>query len=573
MSKKNTAPVTEVSENNAAEATATAKSAKPNDFGFLRKNAPWLILAASAVIALIASIVSFYKVPTTPHVSARVQFAFDGAADGIGPNGYAFDANEIASETVLANALKASSLSDRYTPEQVRASLVIAGVFPDDIVSQTMSYESLMNFTPNRTLNVDTFHPTLFDVSLYNSFDRNISAKDLQKLLDNILISYRDYCATIYAHIIKNELIFTLENYDYPQQLEILEQRLRVIAAYASEMYDANPAFRKNDMGFSDIVVRLNSLIDNDINRLNARITINALTKDSERLLTQYQFEIRDLENQYNKHAEQLAKLDALIESYQKNEIIYISDGENLTKIDGNSSETYDRLVALRQSVSDRNSQIRSQIATYKIKLDDLLPEDKKTQNTPADPGNTTDPAGTTDPSGNPDNGAGENNTGDNGAANNNDGNNDTTNDAADNNGNTNVDDDAAADSDIADEPGDKTSSISDMSPEAIAKAADDAQKRIAEQREALDRDINKLVADSDAVIADFTVLLDAADAQKINESTVAITDSTFYRQKLASLGFIKKCILTGGPIVVVGFLFLAICMIIRKRRVFKAEQ
>ena len=64
-----------------------------------------LILAGCAIIGLILSGVLFTRDHNRTYVTASLSFTFDGAQEGIAPNGYAFDVNEINSEAVLTEAL------------------------------------------------------------------------------------------------------------------------------------------------------------------------------------------------------------------------------------------------------------------------------------------------------------------------------------------------------------------------------------------------------------------------------------------------------------------------------------
>ena len=58
-------------------------------------------------------------------VSATLSFTFDGAQNGVAPNGYAFDANEILSEEILTEALENAGLSGRYTVEDIVPDLAV----------------------------------------------------------------------------------------------------------------------------------------------------------------------------------------------------------------------------------------------------------------------------------------------------------------------------------------------------------------------------------------------------------------------------------------------------------------
>ena len=485
-----------------------------------------IILVICGIAGLALTSVLFFGNPTPTSAKATIVFTFNGAADGIAPNGATFSISDVASEEVLSAALEEASLKDKYTVEQLQDNLVARGVFPEDMASQVMNYESLLNFTANREATVTTFHATTYDVSLYNGFDKSISKAQLQSLMQSIMAAYKAYFAKTYSNgLQKDNPLFTLDEYDYPQQLEIIQQHLSTMTTYAQEMYERQPTFRQNGYGFNDISVRLNNMITSDIARLNADLTMNALTRDTARLLTQYQFEVRDLSNQLDKQQQQLEKMDKLIDSYQKNEIIYLSTADSLTKIDGNSSETYDTLVEQRKLVSDGITEINSQIADYQLKLGDLLKEESDTdKDAKASPAKDGSEAATT---------AGVDN--------------------------------AEAESNGIDTSG--AEAVVEMTEEEIAEAAAEAEALARSQTIALEKNIAALVEKGNGIIDDFQTLLDAFNAQEINDLTITVTRYDYNTPEVLSGAFIKAAIKTAGPICAIGFMLCMVLIIISRRR------
>ena len=334
------------------------------------------ILVISAVIGLILSTVLFLTEPVQTTVTASIQFSFKDAADGIAPNGNRFGVDDITDDEILNAALEAAGMSDRYTAEQIRSSLSVTGVYPDDLQKQMTSYDSLLDFASSRAFNIKSFNPTQFSIQLTNEFDPTISKGDMEKLLGTILQVYKAHFIQIYSvgfDTTGYDQLFDLADYDYPQMLQVTEMEMVQIAAYAAEMYEIAPTFTYNGMGFNDIYIRMENLVNNDIVRMNANLTMNALTKDTQRLVMQYECEIRDRENELEKKNAELVSLDKLLEAYDKNEIIYLSTSDSLTKIDGNSSETYDALVERRKEVADEIATLKSEIKDYKLKLADLI--------------------------------------------------------------------------------------------------------------------------------------------------------------------------------------------------------
>lgn len=334
-----------------------------------------IILAICVAIGLILSIALHFAESEPTTATGNIQLSFDSAAEGIAPNGAKFSPDDILNDEVLESALKTTGFDTTYTAEQIRSSMTVNGVYPDNIVKQMTSYDSLLDFTTSREFNMKKFNPTQFSVSLNNEFDPQISNVDLGNLLQSILKAYKEYFITNYSFGYSTSAyndLFDLSTYDYPQMLQVIELDMNQIAQYATELYENDPTYRYAGKGFNDTYIRLQNLIDNDLSRMNANLTMNALTKNNERLLMQYECEIRDRENEMEKKNAELANLEKLLASYDKNEIIYLSTSDSLNKIDGNSSETYDLLVAKKKEVADRITTLKIEINDYRLKMDDL---------------------------------------------------------------------------------------------------------------------------------------------------------------------------------------------------------
>ena len=470
-----------------------------------------LTLIICGILGTILAAVIFFRVDQKQTTaSASLQFSFDGAADGTGPNGVKLTVDGIASDEVIQEALQASSLENQYSREEIRKSLTVTGVYPENILKQLTNFESLMDFSADRELSISEYHPTLFKVSLSDQFDKSISQANLEGLLKNLLEAFRRYFTAHYSYsfsVTENPEEY-LAGYDYVQQIGIIEDWINQEKLYAQEMYEKEPLFLVNGKGFNDIYVQLENLANSDISRLSSTITMNALTRDTERLITQYQFEIREQNIKLEKQQERLDRVDELLDSYEKNEIIYLSTADSLTKIDGNSSETYDALVQERKDVADGITQIKSRIETYQLKLSDL---EKSTKGKASQtvPGNKT---------------LGEQ---------------------------TETEAEAAA---------------PEMTDEEIAKTVAAAEEASAYQVAALEKDIKALLDKLKAIETSFTEMLQAYNDQELNDVTVSVFNYKYDTPKLLSGAFIKQVIKCAGPLCAVGFM---VCMVglIRSRR------
>lgn len=537
----------------------TAKT--PNRKPLTLWNKVLIILCSAIVVGLILSVVLFYKRACANTVSSTIELTFEGAAEGKAPDGYAFSIDDLTSDEIINAALERCGLAGKFTPDQVRKALVISGGYPQDIIGQTMSYDSLLNLTASRTLTVDRFHPTLFSVTLYDRFDTKLSKAQQTKILESLLEVYKEHFAMVYGQgTMGKELatgFFTFAEYDYPQQLSIMQLLLNTISDYAAEMYEREPAFRYNGDSFNDIVTRIASIRESDLNRLNATMSLNALTKDPDRLLMQYQFEMRELENQLLRREQQLKKLDELIASYEKSEIIYISTEQSLTKIDGDSSKTYDALVDLRKQLTTDNTLTGSKISTYRMKISDLtgeeyVPESSKDKGTEADDAANATASGATTGDGN--NAADGNANGD------------------ANNGATGNAGDANANSDANGNGNQDTADDNDQSTTKPTKkvVSDEDMKK---QRVAFEKDVTALVAKTEKIAYDYAAMIKFWNETKLNDTTVTVSASRYSAPKLVSGAFIKAAIKTTGPITALAVMVCLVMIIIAKKKELAAEQ
>ena len=100
-----------------------------------------------------------------------------------------------------------------------------------------------------------------------------------------------------------------------------------------------------------------------------------------------------------------------------------------------------------------------------------------------------------------------------------------------------------------------ETGNVPTMTEAELAAAKAEAEQKMSARRELLEENIRALVADRDALLADFDAMVTAYNREKINELTVTVTEYNYWTPSLLSGAFIKKAIQTAGPIVALGFI------------------
>lgn len=443
-----------------------------------------IVLIACGLVGTILAAILFSHDGGRTSASASILFSFNGSENGVAPNGYRFDVSGFTSDEVLNAALDTSGLAGTYSAEQLRDNMTVTGVYPEKIVEQMTKYVSLLDADADLQAAVLDYHATEYSVVLYNDFDKNISSTQLTELLKNIMTAYRTYFAKTYSpNLNMADVITDIADQDYYQQLEIINGSVSQQAAYAQKMETMAPGFSINQNGFGDIAIRYQNL-QSDIDRLNATVTLNAVSKDRELLQEQYAIEIRTQQYQMESLTEELKQIDELLGSYDKDGIIYVSTSGTLAEVGSDETGTYDKLVSQRGEVMAAITDAKAKIALCQGRLDDLT----GTNETKADDG--------------------------------------------------------------AEE------TVTALSSEDMIQLQADVEKKI-----------EAIISKKKAITIDFAAMLDAYEAQEINEKTVSIIKTQYNTPKLLSGAFAKKALKTAGPICAVGFMVCLVLLIISRRK------
>lgn len=331
-----------------------------------------IVLITCGLAGTVLAAILFNNENNRTYAASSIQFVFEGSAEGKAPNGYPFDLSGFTTDEVLDAALEASGLIGVYTADQLRENLTVTGIYPEKIAEQMTKYVSLLDANADNTAAVTDYHPTQYSVTLYNDFDKGISSGKLNELLGNILTAYRAYFAKTYAaNLEQTNPIANLPDYDYAQQMEAISESVDQQIRYAEEMKELAKDFRLNGKGFGDIVTRYQNL-QSDINRLNATITLNAVSKDRMRLQKRYEMEIRELQIQLDSLTEELKQVETQVNSYDKDGIIYVSANGSLNQVGSGASQTYDKLVEMRKKILDKIAETNAKITLNQARLDDM---------------------------------------------------------------------------------------------------------------------------------------------------------------------------------------------------------
>lgn len=335
---------------------------------------PAFVFIGAAVVSLIYSIIDFKAVNRVEAYSYEtIQFNYDGASDGKDPNGNAFNPVSFLTDDIIEAALQKSELT--YDVNQVRAHIALENVVPTNIVEEISYYEKIMDSESTQKINSKDYHPVRYRFNVFQGLDSKLSSIKLNTFLNNLV---EEYCNKFYITFKKTfdesayEDLFNLDNYDYIYQDQIVSTRLNILMNYADSIYQEHDDFLVNGKSFKDLYLRAQQLISTDASKINNIIVLNALSKDVERLKDYYTFLIERLNYEKAKYQTDLTAITAQINDYEIDSTVYVGAGENIIKVESNSVETYNNLLARQINIANTITNIEKQIVDYTDILDKL---------------------------------------------------------------------------------------------------------------------------------------------------------------------------------------------------------
>ncbi len=335
-----------------------------------------ICIIVAGVVGLVIACAQFFGTQKAERYSVAVlEFTYDGAAQNLTPSGEKFSIDAITGDTVLQKALEKAGVSDKYTVEALRNSIVVTGSYPKDVIDRIEDYTSLYDFSSGRQVSLNDYYPTIYSISLYDGFDKKATEETMNKIVRSVAESYKEFFLKEYVYsfdMSKYDSLLNIEDYDYLQRIKILNQRLRMIEKFAVDMYAEDTNFKYNGWSFNDINLKCKDISNDSLKKLEAMVTMNAFTISNSRLQNQYKYEIQLLENELAYKQMNLEELNELIENYQTDDIVYIGSGDSLVKVDNNSKKTYEELIGMKREISDRIVEINTEIKDYKLHLNDL---------------------------------------------------------------------------------------------------------------------------------------------------------------------------------------------------------
>ena len=295
--------------------------------------------------------------------------------------------DKITSAQVVADAMDDLGI-DTARMDDIRLNISISGVMSDKTNDLKTLYSSLI--TKSSQIDEDAINTLLStggETTAYIvSFDYHTAGFTREEgldILNGVVDAYRNYVEENYNFndILGSSVsVLNYQEYDYSEAVSIFSDNLNGISSYLSKISSTdNISFRSQLTGysFSDLQQITDTLKDVELDQANSYIVLNGLTKNgADREITYYEWLIEETER--NKAVEQtrLRALNASIEAYEKDPVVYTQEDTVLNSND----DYYDGLLQQKLEVQGTVSDYDRKISYY-----EMLIANYKANNTTSD--------------------------------------------------------------------------------------------------------------------------------------------------------------------------------------------
>ncbi len=346
---------------------------------------PWLIIAAAAGVIVVA--VYALTMPGRGHVTATVNYSYDGVESGVDPSGNHFDPAQIKSAVVLRRAADEleMQLSDEDI-ERIRGHITVIGSVPSEAFERTVEHSTIYGeeeISTTAAVRAGSYYPTQYEVS-FDYKAAGYSGAEAERLLNAMLTSYETYFYEQYGYnaaIEQSVYAIDYTEYDYDNALEVLDNRLVLLRGYLNRLADEDyTRFQSEATGysFSDLIGAIDTIRAENIELASSYIVSNNVSKSRRELIDYYNYRIEASERERTVLQDRLSALDILIEGYAKTNVLVLSAGtvERGSEPTGyevsQQSDMYDSLINQRVECRTSLSETEEEINLYRTRVERL---------------------------------------------------------------------------------------------------------------------------------------------------------------------------------------------------------
>ena len=356
-------------------------------FGYCRRFFVLWLATAVAFGAIVLAVVAWRQdVTYIGDAMALIAYSYDGAAAGLAPDGKKLDPSKLQSPSVVESAFDELGIGMEKM-DNVRTNLKIEGLMSDEAYSRRVLYNNMLS--KSNSVNMDLINSLLNMESgatkYIVSFDYNHAGFSREKgveLLNAILNAYRKEFEESYNYNValgSSLQVVDYKDYDFAEAVTIFSDCLDNIENYLDNLKSGDgTGFRSNQTGstFDDLLVRVSTLRDIDLDQAASYITSNAVTRNgAAREIAHYEWLIEDLNRQKTVLETKLASLSESIAAYEKDPVTFFASGDSSVKMSEGATDYYDSMVKDKLDTQQQISRYLRTIRFYQSEIEKLRSE------------------------------------------------------------------------------------------------------------------------------------------------------------------------------------------------------
>lgn len=279
---------------------------------YIKKHAIALMVFFCLMTAGLYMLLSFLQTYTAQVV---IEYVYDGADQGLAPDGTELDLSEIYSSAVISRVLDNLDLDQAEHPiDAIRSSITVEQVEDEQVE------------TVNTALNEDGESSDLQSTEYKVSYAVNWKdGKQLQEMAQAVLDEILDVYFTQFSEEYINQSTIAdsisglnQTGYDYIEQVELIEKALNDTIAQLTQRADIAPEFYSTKTGYSynDLVEQVRLLNESQITPLLAYILNHQVTRDRDALLAKYEQRVKEHKFNQERSNIRIEEVENILDAY-----------------------------------------------------------------------------------------------------------------------------------------------------------------------------------------------------------------------------------------------------------------
>jgi len=335
----------------------------------------WVIVIISFVSLLVSFSLGYIIGLNNSRITTIVEFQWEGISRGEYPDGQRFDYGSAIDGSVLGKVLE--EIGSDLTIADVQQNLTVTPIVPDNVI-EAAEKAFLQNIS-------FSYFPTSFKFSLdYKNL--GISEEKGINIITLLIDTFRESFERKYVdrNVLLDYSNEDLSTFDYIESHEVLLAQTQLIKNAVNNVMPEASDFVSAQLGvsFNDILVRLNLLETIELNNMESRINNYLLSKDSDLLITIYEYRVEILEFDLAEKEDIETKLQLLITNYTGGTSTIIIPGmssEDQVMVEPYLNSLYENLVNTQADIA----KYTQDIAFYNLRIDRLNGDDPSFSVTP----------------------------------------------------------------------------------------------------------------------------------------------------------------------------------------------